>query len=78
VQGTGPGRDGRPAYVLIIDQCDVTPGKMSVTNTAEAVVKELLIAYPGHRIAYMDTEGQIDELRHDGVSFTGFGHGFVP
>lgn len=45
---------------------------LTVTNDAENVVRVVLSRYPGHRIIYQDTEGQWDELRHDGAKFTGF------
>lgn len=45
---------------------------MSVTNDADAVVAEVLRLHPGKRIVYRDTLGSWDELRHDGLGFTGF------
>lgn len=48
---------------------------MSVTNDAEAVVYELMnkYAFPlDIRIIYKDSDGQWDELLHDGDQFTGF------
>lgn len=51
----------------------VEDGVISVTNDAENVVKELHCRYPGFRVIYQDTEGEWDELKHDGLgTFTGF------
>ena len=61
-------------HVIIADM-DL-PGTMSVTNNAEAVVREVLAIYPGRRIGYVDTDGRLDELTHNGSQFTGFGIGF--
>lgn len=47
-------------------------GRVSVTNDAEAVVAEVLQDYPGRKIHYYDTDGNLDELCHDGTKFTGF------
>ena len=46
---------------------------MSVTNDAEAVVYELVNKYGNKRIIYKDSDGNWDELLHDGDQFTGFG-----
>jgi hypothetical protein len=56
---------------------DLSTGR-SVTNDAEAVVRELhqsgILA--GRRLIYFDTFGQLDELKHDGKgNFTGFAPG---
>jgi hypothetical protein len=40
----------------------------------ECVVAEVNALYPGFRIIYRDTEGQWDELLHEGGKF----HGFAP
>lgn len=45
---------------------------LSVTNDAENVVDEILLVYGEKRIVYRDSEGQWDEITHDGVDFTGF------
>lgn len=45
----------------------------SVTNDAEAVVRACLCCLPpNRRIAYRDTDGRWDELRHDDTKFIGF------
>lgn len=44
----------------------------SITNDAERVVQDVLARAPGHRIFYIDTMGNCDELVHDGAQFTGF------
>lgn len=60
---------------VIIEDLDL-PGTMSVTNNAEAVVQEVLATYPGRRIGYVDSSGQLDELVHDGGKFVRFSFGF--
>lgn len=60
-------RDGR-SVGLVRDQ----DAGLSVTNDAENVVREILQRTPVDRIFYRDTEGQWDELVHDGQRFTGF------
>lgn len=52
---------------------DLDLGGMSVTNAAEEVVQQLLATYGNKKIVYQDTEGQWDELIHDGIQFTDFG-----
>ena len=47
-------------------------GPLSITNDAEDVVKELLVQFPHRRIFYIDTDGNCDELCHDGKKFTYF------
>lgn len=50
-------------------------GSMSITNDAEAVVEHVLSqGSPDVRIFYKDTDGQWDELVHDGKAFTAFFH----
>jgi hypothetical protein len=47
----------------------------SVTNDAEGVVRDLLfvgLLKPNQRLFYYDSDGQLDELCHDGERFTGF------
>jgi hypothetical protein len=74
-----------PEFVVIRDQCNHYPDAMSVTNDAERVVGHLLRAeitsrsplggqalMNGQRILYYDTDGELDELCHDGLKFTGF------
>lgn len=53
----------------------------TVTNDAEWVVARLLDCgwlKPHMRLFYYDSEGTLDELRHDGRRFTGFGCGQFP
>lgn len=48
---------------------------MSVTNDAETVVEEVIARYglnSNDRIIYRDTEGDWDQLTHDGRHFKGF------
>ena len=57
---------------------DVGPWKShpTVTNNAEAVVSELLAAgvlREGQQLLCYDSDGMLDELKHDGKRFTGFG-----
>lgn len=62
----------RDEFVLVIDH---DQGK-SVTNDAENVIADLYRAgllATGRRVLYRDTDGRWDELRYDGVRFTGFG-----
>jgi|GEM_PF-2786848 len=68
--------DDPQAWVFIIDDCDQPNGRPvpSVTNDAEAVVRDVLVSYPDHRIAYRDTMGRWGELKHRAGAFTGFGH----
>ena len=50
----------------------------SVTNDAEAVLLELHNngVLKGRRLFYYDSEGQLDEIKHDGKgNFTGFAPG---
>lgn len=57
------------------DQNDIFQ-TMTITNDAEAVVRALLAEgslKPGQKLIYRDTEGDWDELRHDGEKFIGFG-----
>lgn len=61
------------AFIVAIRDDD-QPGRLSVTNDAEAVVEELATKYPlaGRKIIYRDSMGLWDELQHDGARFTGF------
>lgn len=54
--------------VLIVDR----DGDVSVTNDAEAVVAMCLSRYGNRLIYYRDTDGRWDQLKHDGVKFTGY------
>jgi hypothetical protein len=62
--------------VHINDLCN-EKGGMSVTNNAENVILEVggMIPIFGLTISYTDTEGQTDELLHNGEKFTGFAPG---
>jgi hypothetical protein len=52
---------------------DLDLGNISVTNDAEYVVQTILSAHGNrHRIIYKDSEGQWDELVHDGNQFVDF------
>ena len=58
-------------FVFLSDESLLTD-TMSVTNDAEAVVEQLHAMYPTKRYVYTDTAGDVDELLHDGPTFTGF------
>lgn len=62
-----------PEMVWITDESNKRGGK-SVTNDADGVVAWLLAhsQYAGRRIVYRDTDGNWDELKHDGTKFVGF------
>jgi hypothetical protein len=69
-------------WIFIVDDFDENCPSMTVTNDAESVVgdlheKGLLFAKmaPSKRIFYLDTEGNIDELIHDGGRFIRFRSG---
>ena len=54
---------------------DIGTTCMSVTNDAEAVVRDLheLHALSARQLLYFDSENEVDELKHDGHgNFTGF------
>jgi hypothetical protein len=52
---------------------DLNLGKVSVTNDAEAVVREVSFAHPDKRIVYQDSDGFWDELIHYEGYFIKFG-----
>lgn len=55
---------------------DLDAGGPSVTNTADAVLRVLQRAYGPlgtRRVYYVDSAGQIDELKHRDGKFSGFG-----
>lgn len=52
---------GNPDTVYIRD---LNLGGKSVTNDAEAVVKEVNFVHPGKKIIYQDSDGCWDELVH--------------
>jgi hypothetical protein len=56
--------------VVILDN---NLGGRSVTNDAENVVEYLYNLYGNRRIFYIDSEGILDELRHNNGNFVGFG-----
>jgi polysaccharide deacetylase 2 family uncharacterized protein YibQ len=56
--------------VIILDN---NMGGKSVTNDAENVVEYLYNIYGNRRIFYIDSEGILDELRHNKGEFVGFG-----
>ena len=60
---------GEPNIVFIRD---LNIGNKSVTNDAEAVVKEVNMLFPGKRIVYQDSQGDWSELLHDCRCFEGF------
>lgn len=67
--------DNNDVYILIKD---LDRGK-SITNDAEWVVGKLLsngLLVKGKTLYYIDTDGRVDVLNHDGIEFTGFSAGF--
>ena len=56
--------------VVILDN---NLGGRSVTNDAENVVEYLYNLYGNRRIFYIDSDGVLDELRHNNGNFVGFG-----
>ena len=56
--------------VVILDN---NLGGRSVTNDAENVVEYLYSVYGNRRILYIDSDGVLDELRHNNGNFVGFG-----
>ncbi len=63
-------RDGEAKYMLVVDLCDELGGR-SVTNGAEEVI-HYLQPHADQRVLYQDTMSQWDELKHNGLDFTGF------
>lgn len=61
-----------PGATLVYDDYSDASPTMTVTNDAEAVVAEVAKAHGDARIAYLDTDGRWDELRHDAGVFRGF------
>jgi hypothetical protein len=61
-------------HIIIRDLANEDSSWKSVTNGAEEVVAALIReeGCANKRIYYYDTEGRLDELAHDGQSFTGF------
>lgn len=59
-----------PGAALLTDH----DGSVSITNDAEAVVAHVLpqLKAQSDRILYKDTDGNWDELKHNGQEFTGF------
>jgi hypothetical protein len=65
-------------FIFIEDEATVDNSLMSVTNAAEDVVYTIAVEHPNklnYRYFYLDTEGAVDELCHDGKAFTGFNAG---
>lgn len=65
-------------YILIEDLAN-TSGTMTVTNDAEEVISRLIDSgYVNYstRVFYIDTEGRVDELEHNGKEFIGFKNGY--
>lgn len=71
----GSGSVGR-GYVKLIDN----DGRVSVTNDAENVVRQIAKIFGADRaIYYRDTDGNWGELKHNAGQFTGFAHlGYEP
>jgi hypothetical protein len=51
---------------------DLVRGNTSITNDAERVCRRIWHDYPARRIIYCDSDGNWDELKHEGGKFTGF------
>jgi hypothetical protein len=47
---------------------------ITITNDAQFVLTQLAVKYDigGRRVFYMDSCGEIDEIEHRGIKFTGF------
>jgi len=60
---------GEPNIIFIRD---LNRGRMSVTNDAEAVVREVNINFPSKRIVYQDSDGFWGELVHENGVFKRF------
>lgn len=70
-------KDACDDWVLLEDVSAQFGGK-TITNDAEQTVKTMheLRRLKQRRLFYVDTDGRIDELLHDGNGkFLGFGHG---
>lgn len=63
--------DGTEGNIVFLIDLSVLGG-MSITNDAEAVVKEVNSKYPGMRIVYTDSMDEVDELLHTDGVFRGF------
>lgn len=65
-------------YILIKDLYDSNCPTVTVTNDAENVVKFIIEYYKvkNEQIFYIDTNGRVDELLHDGSEFIGFKFGY--
>ena len=59
-----------PEIVWIRDRTE--DGVISVTNDAEGVCRRVWHDYPNRRIIYCDSDGNWDELKHEGGRFVGF------
>jgi hypothetical protein len=59
----------------IIRIADLNAGKMSITNDAEAVVKDVVGKYGQVLIEYIDTNGNVDRLVHQQGVFVSFAPG---
>jgi len=66
-------------YILIRDLCEQMQC-MSITNAAEAVVKDVFERHnlAHRRLFYIDTEGDTDELVHENGVFKDFAFGGPP
>ena len=51
---------------------DINRGHISITNDAEWVVEQVIASHGDRRIIYKDTQGEWDELYHDGTRFIEF------
>lgn len=65
----------RPNEILIEDRSGVWKGRKTITNAAELVIEDLFwrnLIKKSTRVLYIDSDGNISELSHDGRKFTGF------
>ena len=63
---------GKPLIIRDEGPWDLYP---TITNNAEEVILDLWnqgIIWNDRRVLYYDSEGELDELRHEGMRFTGF------
>jgi len=64
-------------YILVKDLCK--PNTITVTNDVHRVTSFIIYEYNipfGKKIYYIDSNGRIDELEHNGETFIGFKFGY--
>lgn len=66
--------DDTPQHLVIQDD-GPWDKYLTITNAAEQVVEELSVRLAGRRLFYIDSLGQLDELKVDSGAFSGFAPG---